>query len=102
MVCRTCGKVYVEPTSPAKHKGYCDICLEPLHRRLDDSPEVIKARVQNYYSQLASLLSKYRKDRILIDICGERKYEEIYHDIINAVEANTGIRATRATQEVAK
>lgn len=97
MVCRTCGKVYVEPTSPAKHKGYCDICLEPLHRRLDDSPEVIKARVQNYRTQIAPLLAAYRKERLLIDICGERKFDEVYRDIINAVEANSGIHAARAT-----
>jgi adenylate kinase len=102
LVCRICGKVYVEPTSPAKHKGYCDICLEPLHRRLDDSPEVIKARVQNYRSQIAPLLAKYRKERILIDICGERKFEEVFHDVINAVEANTGIHAARTDQTVMK
>lgn len=102
LVCRTCGKVYVEPTSPAKHKGYCDICLEPLHRRLDDSPEVIKSRVQNYRTQIAPILAIFKKDRALFDVCGERKFEEVYHDIINIVEAHTGIRSARTVQQQSK
>ena len=102
LVCRTCGKVYVEPTSPAKNKGYCDICLEPLHRRLDDSSEVIKARVQNYRTQIAPILAIFKKERALFDVCGERKFDEVYRDIINVVEAHTGARSARPGQEQTK
>ena len=102
LVCRTCGKVYVEPSSPAKRKGYCDICLEPLQRRLDDSSEIIKARVQNYRTQIAPMLAYLKKERILFEISGERKFEDIYHDIINVIEAHTGAHAARQSEIVPK
>jgi adenylate kinase len=91
-VCRICGKVYDEATSSLKNKGFCDICLEPLHRRQEDSPEVVKIRVQNYRTQLAPLLNIYQREKILVEINGERPFDTVYKDVINTIEAHTGLQ----------
>jgi adenylate kinase len=93
LVCRSCGRVYDESTTSLKNKGFCDICLEPLHRRADDSPEAIRNRSAMYRNQITPLIERYRKEKILIEVNGERKFDVVYKDVANSIEAHTGLRS---------
>lgn len=98
LVCRTCGKVYDEATSSLKNKGFCDICLNPLYRRQDDSPEVVKTRAHNYRTQFEPLLTEYQREKVLVEINGERPFDVIYRDIVNTIEAHTGLQVCKSCE----
>lgn len=95
LICRTCGRVYDEISLPKKNKSLCDICLEPLQRRQNDTPEFIKARAHNYRTQLDPLMEDYQKEKILIEVCGDRSFDSVYEEVLTIIEAHTGIQATK-------
>ena len=55
--------------------------------RLDDTEEVIRARIQTYTEKTQALLDYYRKEGILKEIDGRGKVEEISQSIEQALAA---------------
>jgi adenylate kinase len=45
-------------------ESICDKCRGPLYQRPDDTPEVIKKRIQVYEQQTQPLLEYYQKKRV--------------------------------------
>jgi len=90
LVCRMCGKVYDE-SFPPNHKGLCDICSGPLEQRLDDSPDLIRSRLEAYKTKVSPLLDFYKEKQTLITISGEQNLEDVYQEIISSVESQTGL-----------
>ena len=94
-VCYNCGYVCDESETCRKEQNYCDICSSPLQRRQDDSPEVIRARLGVYRSQLSPLFSFYLEKGVLLQISGNREFEEVYKALVAAIEARTGLIASK-------
>jgi adenylate kinase len=63
-ICRNCGEVYNIRYLKPKVEGTCDKCGGPLYQRPDDTPEVIKKRIQVYEQQTQPLLEYYQKRRV--------------------------------------
>ena len=63
-ICRNCGTVYNIRFLKPKVEGVCDKCGGPLYQRSDDTPEVIKKRLQVYQEQSKPLLEYYEKKKI--------------------------------------
>lgn len=47
-VCSDCGEVYNEVSRPPEKAMECDLCKSPLKIRFNDTPEVIRKRLENY------------------------------------------------------
>ena len=60
-ICKNCGTVYNIRFLKPKVEGICDKCGGQLYQRSDDTPEVIKNRLQVYEAQTQPLLEKFRE-----------------------------------------
>ena len=60
-ICRNCGTVYNTRFLKPKVEGVCDKCGGPLYQRSDDTPEVIKKRLQLYEEQTQPILQIFRE-----------------------------------------
>ncbi len=63
-ICRNCGTVYNIRFLKPKVEGVCDKCGGPLYQRSDDTPEVIKKRLQVYQEQSKPLLEYFEKKKV--------------------------------------
>jgi adenylate kinase len=62
-ICSNCGTVYNIRFLKPKVEGICDKCGGKLYQRSDDTPEVIKNRLQVYEAQTQPLLEKFREKK---------------------------------------
>jgi adenylate kinase len=84
-ICKNCGQVYNIRYLKPKVDMICDKCGGPLYQRTDDTPEVIRKRIQVYERQTQPILQHYRERGIpfvefkceRIDIPPEVAVEEI-------------------------
>ena len=63
-ICKNCGAVYNIRFLKPKVEGICDKCGGPLYQRSDDTPEVIKQRLQVYQKQTSPLLQHYKEKNV--------------------------------------
>jgi adenylate kinase len=65
--CTSCFALYNDFTKPTKKQGVCDACGEKnFSRRLDDSRDILKNRLQSYHNE-TMLLEKYYSDIMNMD-----------------------------------
>lgn len=84
-ICSSCRRIYNLLTDPPKGNS-CDLCGGSLEARPDDNPDVVKARLKNYYRQTEPIIEKARKMGILLEIDGEGSIEEIANDIKSSLK----------------
>lgn len=59
--CAKCGQNYHDEFNKTKKEGVCDQCgSTEFIRRNDDKPEVIKTRLQHYYSEVEPIIEYYK------------------------------------------
>jgi adenylate kinase len=63
-ICKNCGAVYNIRFLKPKVEGVCDKCGGSLYQRPDDTPEVIKRRLQVYQEQTSPLLQYYKEKNV--------------------------------------
>jgi adenylate kinase len=70
-ICRNCGTVYNIRFLKPRRKGVCDECGGELYQRSDDTPEVIKNRLQVYEAQTQPILQTFREKNIpfVVAVC---------------------------------
>lgn len=74
-VCKKCGATYHTVYNPSPNGELC-ACGEPLTRRADDDPEVVKSRLTIYHEQTEPLKDFYREKGLLKLIYGQEKLED--------------------------
>lgn len=80
--CLTCGHLYHMTSSAPKQEGVCDQCQGLLKIRDDDLPDVVKKRLKVYKRLTLPVVTFYREKKILIDINGYQKIDQIFHEIL--------------------
>jgi adenylate kinase len=60
-ICKNCGEVYNIRYLKPKKDMMCDKCGGPLYQRPDDTPEVIKKRIEVYEQQTQPILQYYKE-----------------------------------------
>jgi adenylate kinase len=88
-ICKNCGEVYNTRYLKPKRDMMCDKCGGPLYQRPDDTPEVIKKRIQVYEQQTQPLLQYYKEKSVpfiefkteSLDMPPEVAVEEIMKDL---------------------
>ncbi len=86
LICPQCHAVYQAETMPPKQPGICDRCGAKLVQRSDESPEVVRKRLQVYEEQTAPLVDYYRKKGILHEVDGAIGVERVLEKIAAILE----------------
>ena len=73
---------------PPKKEGICDACGGELFQRKDDNRETVENRINVYESETAPLIGYYEKQNVLVDFDGEKTHDEVFADVVKAIEAN--------------
>ncbi len=70
-ICRNCGTVYNIRFLKPKVENVCDKCGGPLYQRSDDTPEVIKKRIEVYEGQTSPLVEFFKEKTMpfVVAIC---------------------------------
>lgn len=67
--CAKCGQNYHDEFNKTKVNGVCDNCgSHDFIRRNDDKPEVIKTRLEHYYSEVEPIIEFYKKQNKFLKI----------------------------------
>ncbi len=90
--CRKCGEIYHIKNRPPKVSGICDHCGGKLYQRTDETPEVIRNRLDVYRRKTKPVIDYFRKSSLLVDIDASYPYEEIVKVIAQCDEALSEIR----------
>ncbi len=83
--CRQCQAVYHELFNPPKQPGVCDKCGGELYQRVDDTPEVVRRRLQVYLDQTAPLIARYESAGLLVRVDGEQSPSEVTESVIQVL-----------------
>lgn len=86
-VCKACGASFHVVNVPPKKEGICDRCGGELIQRKDDNRETVENRINVYESETAVLIGYYEKQGVLVDFDGEKSHEEVFADVVKAIEA---------------
>ena len=84
-ICRNCQTPYHVIDSPPKVWGRCDKCGGELYQRPDDTVEVVKKRLEVYFTQTAPLIDYYNQAGKLVEVDGEGDVTEVGNRIIVAL-----------------
>ncbi len=84
-ICKSCGRI-IPYVGDFKNLEKCDNCGGELSNRQDDKPEAINNRLDYFDTQVIEVLEYYKKDNRLITVNGEQSIEDVFKDIIKAVE----------------
>jgi adenylate kinase len=58
-ICRSCGITQTVPETEAEEAGHCPRCGDPLVRREDDAPEIVRYRLRTYAALAEPLIAFY-------------------------------------------
>lgn len=86
-ICKDCGAIYNQISSPLKNEGKCDKCFgSTFEHRLDDNLEALKVRVEAFEDQIAMILDFYRQRKKLVSIDADKPVEEVTNLILESVK----------------
>jgi adenylate kinase len=86
--CRNCGAMYHLIYDPPLNMGVCNACQGELYQRDDDAEDTVKMRLEVYAASTRPLLDYYERQRILAEIDGIGRPEEIEKRILTALGVN--------------
>ncbi len=75
-VCPTCGKTYHIHHNPSKDGEKCDKCQVKLSIRSDDSPDVVRSRLEVYHDLTEPLKTYYQDSGKLVTVIGDEEVKE--------------------------
>ena len=84
-VCADCGASYHVEFKPSKDGKTCDNCGNELSTRRDDSPEVVKSRLDTYHEQTEPLKGFYEKLGLLHSVENVGSIEDVSREIFRSL-----------------
>lgn len=67
--CAKCGQNYHDEFKKPKVAGVCDNCgSHDFKRRSDDTPEIVKTRLKQYFSEANPIIEFYREKKLLEEL----------------------------------
>ena len=85
MVCQNCKKKY-SYFDDIKVSGKCNICGGDLTKRADDTPESIRARLDEFEKETVPVFEYYDKNGLLTKIDGKGSIEQVHQSILTALK----------------
>ena len=74
-ICSNCGKIH---SMMEKYTTVCDDCGEKLIQREDDKIEVVRKRLQSYFSQSEPLINYYKEKKLLKSVLSGKNADETF------------------------
>lgn len=82
--CKKCGRL-IPWVGEFKKLKVCE-CGGKLYYRTDDKPKAIKGRMEYFKKSVVPTIDYYKKQKRLIRIDGEQSIEDVFKDILKAIE----------------
>jgi adenylate kinase len=70
IVCPQCHAIYNLQSNPPKREMVCDVCGHELERRTDESPDVVRKRLEVYGQETKPLVDYYARRGLVREIDG--------------------------------
>ena len=87
LVCSNCQANFHIKNMPPKIKGICDNCGGKLYQRTDDKEETVRARLEVYKKEVASLIQYYEVRQKLSRLSADEEADIVLHKIIHLATA---------------
>jgi adenylate kinase len=87
LVCKKCGANFHIRNMPPKKTMICDHCSGPLYQRSDDNKETIKARLEVYNKEVASLIQYYEAGQKLSRLPADEEADVVLDKMIRLLES---------------
>ncbi|MGC1462539.1 MAG: adenylate kinase [Terracidiphilus sp.] len=84
--CPICQSIYNVHTNPPQLDGFCNVEGAPLVQRTDDTENVFKERMYAYETLTAQVVEYYRVRGRLVEVDGDRSFEEVTTSISAGVD----------------
>ncbi|MFH1771377.1 MAG: adenylate kinase [Candidatus Omnitrophota bacterium] len=85
LVCENCSAIYHLVNNPPREAGVCDLCRMRLKQRKDDSPEVIRKRLEVFSAQSKQVLDFYKDKQKLVCVDGRGQKDDVAKRIKKAI-----------------
>ncbi len=85
--CKNCGAMYHLIYDPPRNHNLCNSCNGELYQRDDDAEDTVRMRLEVYAATMRPLLGYYERARLLSQIDGIGRPEEIQQRIVDALGA---------------
>lgn len=95
-MCPACGGIYNEMTQPPRQAGICDLDRSPLIQRKDDTPEVIRERLEAYEAWTLPLVEFFRRHGCLHEIRGSDAADRVSAAVAEVLAASSGLERQNA------
>jgi len=83
-MCKKCGRI-MPFIGKYREMKKCDECGGELHTRRDDNEKAIRKRLDWYRKEVIPVIDYYKKRGELIKINGEQPIEDVFKDILKAI-----------------
>ena len=85
-ICSKCGENFNLKNIPPKVEGICDHCGGELIHRTDDTPKIIKHRLEVYHKMTEVVYDFYLRKNCIVEVDASGNVKEIVDNAINAIE----------------
>ncbi len=89
-ICPVCSTSYHEVKNPPKVAQICDNEGAQLYQREDDKRSTAENRLKVYFNQTTPLIEYYTREGLLVEINGQQSVDEVYADIVKAINSPKG------------
>lgn len=93
-LCTRCGLDYNLIFHRPAVANTCDVCGAALIARADDSPEAVRARLQDYHTKTQPILDLFRRKELVVVVDGTRSVAEVQQDLRRQLEGRWDARAS--------
>lgn len=97
--CRGCKSTFHLTGKPPKVEGVCDKCGGELYQRVDDTPDSISVRLEEYDRSTAPLADYYEGKGLLLVISAEGSPEAVFKRAMAALERRDRPEATQGKEQ---
>lgn len=83
-----CGATYHPTLKPSAQEGKCDLCGKELFRRSDDSPEIVRRRLQQFHEETEPVLA--RLGSLVRYVDSERNFKTSVLSVVDEILSEQG------------
>jgi adenylate kinase len=83
-ICPTCNSI--SSASESTPFPVCSKCQTPMIQRIDDTPEAIAKRIDQYFKETEPVLTYFRQHNWLVTIDANQKEQKVFEDITNVLK----------------
>jgi len=83
--CMECGKILIMGKDLKKETDCCPFCQGKIKRRIDDTPEGIKKRLEVFQKETVPVLEYFKRKGILVELNGEKTIAEVSQAILKNI-----------------